>query len=321
MKRRVLRSACLVAFAMCMAASLLALRGMRRAWDSCAGPMESKSAADIRLAAGTMAGLDWAAYAQGAYQTLGAEEYPGRAAKAPVLKFAGNPDVIAFFPLSSGRLPISGEAGVCAVDRTTAFALWNSLDVNGRRLVYEKKTYRIVGVLDVDQRLLLLSARDGDGLDRLAVRSTDGYSALTALESALGLMPEPFILGDAELTKALLFVCALPGWILLLSCLSKLKRRDGVFRLAGSGLTACAALAMLLWAVACVPVRLLPGRWSDFSFYVEQLRAWQSREPLLPGARDLMRTAEATRVLALSALACLAVLGERTCVGCEKSRG
>jgi hypothetical protein len=283
--------------------------------------MESKSASDIRLAAETMTGLDWAAYAQGVYQALSAEEYPGKSAKVSILKFTGNPDVIAFFPLSSGRLPAAGEAGLCAVDRATAFALWNSLDVTGRRLVYEKKAYNVVGVLDVGQRLALLSARDGDGLDRLAVRSTDGFLALTALENALNQTPELFILGDEELTRALLFVCSVPGWILLLCSLSRLKRRGGAFRLAGNGLTVCAALAMLLWAVECVPVRLLPGRWSDFSFYVEQLRAWQGREPRLPGVRDLMRTAEAAYVLALSALACVAAFCERMCAGCERSRG
>jgi hypothetical protein len=321
MKRCVLRFACLVAFAALLAASMLALGDMRRAWDSWVSPVESESAADIRLAAGTMKGLDWAAYAQSAYQALGAEEYPGKSVKAPILKFTGNPEVIAFFPLSSGRLPAAGEAGVCAVDRATAFALWNSLDVTGRRLVCEKKTYNVVGVLDVSQRLALLPARGGDGLDRLAVRSADGYVALTALENALGQTPETFVLGDSELTKALLFACAVPGWILLLYGLSRLKRCGGVFRLTGNGLAACAALALLLWAVACVPVRLLPGRWADFSFYVEQLRAWQAREPRLAGARDLMRTAGAARVLVLNALACLAIVGERLCAGCERSRG
>ena len=321
MKGRILRTICFLLFAVCVAASLLTLQDMRRTWDSWTGPIEKRSAADIRLAAGTLPGLDWAAYAQEAAQALGTAAYPGRNAKAAILRFAGYPDVIGFFPLSSGHLPKADELDACAVDSATAFALWNSLDVTGQRLICDKKTYNVVGVLDVDQRLTLLPARSDEEMDRLAVRSPDGYEALTALEGALGLTPDAWFFGDTEMTNGLLFACAVPLWALLGIGLVWLKRRGGAFRLAGDGLVVCAALAMLLWAVACVPVRLLPGRWSDFSFYMEQFRAWQGRELRMPGARDLMRTAGAARVLALSAFACLTLIGERMCMRCERSRG
>jgi hypothetical protein len=318
MKARVLRILCWLMLAACVGASFMRYLDMRRAWNAWVSPIEEKSAADVALAAETLPGLDWAAFSQSDRQTLGADGNPERSTQAPEMRFIGNPGVIAHFPLSAGRLPMAEEPGVCALDRATAFNLWNSDDVTGKRLVINKASYTVVGVLDIDPGLVLLPSRKNDKMDRLAVYSPDGYEALASLSGALGVTLETWFLGDRELEGWLLPLCALPVLLLIAGLLIRLYRRGGLIGIAGKALLWCAAIAALCWVVACVPSRLLPGNWSDFPFYVEQVNSWQNRTLRLPSARDLMIQSDALRLMMTSALACLTLIAERMCRKCAK---
>ncbi|MEF9896468.1 MAG: hypothetical protein RR843_11910, partial [Clostridia bacterium] len=78
------------------------------------------------------------------------------------------------------------------------------------------------------------------------------------------------------------------------------------------------AVLALLW---CVPVRLLPARWSDFSFYGEQVAALRARPFRAPDVRDELIKWDMLRAGGWCAAACMALWMERMWLRCEKSHG
>ena len=94
---------------------------------------------------------------------------------------------------------------------------------------------------------------------------------------------------------------------------SALGEETDPFELSGSEI---ARIALpILW---CVPVRLLPARWSDLGFYAELLDSFRARDLRLPDARDLLLQSGLVRAGILCLMACAAFWIERKCLKCEK---
>ena len=161
----------------------------------------------------------------------------------------------------------------------------------------------------------MVSAAQDAGFDRLAAGSREELAVLAA---ALGEEMDPFELSGLEISRAALLLCIFPVIFRVASALGALRRRGGWRREAANlllGALVAGAVLAILW---CVPVRLLPTRWSDLSFYADLLSEFRTRDLRLPDARDLLLQNGLARVGVLSLLACAAFWIERKCLQCEK---
>ena len=317
MKRAVIRLFCLAAFAAALTGAVCLALNMQKMWANCAACSIAPSTGDeLALLDALYPDAEWTAYTQDAASlSVTNEALPARSAQVQELSFLGDPSRIAFFPLVSGRLPREGESGVCALDADTAWALFRSTDANSNCVRANGDSLLVVGILDVERPLLMVPAAQDARFDRLAASSRE---ALEALASALGEETDPFELSGSEIARIALLLCIFPIVLRIASALGVLRRRGGWRREAVNlllwALFAGAVLA-ILW---CVPVRLLPARWSDLGFYAELLDSFRARDLRLPDARDLLLQSGLVRAGILCLMACVAFWIERKCLKCEK---
>ena len=307
----------LAAFALCLTAAVCGAVNMRGAWETGAAcSIEDATVDDLALLTALFPQTEWTAYAQRAQPlTVANHALPVRTAQVQKLAVLGKIERIARFPLVSGRLPREGETGVCALDAETAFALFRSDTADANRVRVGEDSLVVVGVVDVERPLMMVSAGQDTLFDRLAANS---YEELTALVSALGGETDPFELSGAEAARVAFFFCAIPCFGVAAFALTGLRRRGGWRGYLATILLWALLAGIVLSLLRCVPVRLLPTRWSDFSFYVEQLEAFRSRAARLPDARDQMMRTDLVRVGAWSLASCVALWLERKWLKCEK---
>ena len=317
MKREVMKLFWLSALVLCFAAAVFNAAGMFRTWKTGAVcSIEGASGDDLALLSALYPEIEWTAYAQRFDSvTVANSLLPARTAQAQVLTALGDPGRIAFFPLVSGRLPRAGEEGVCALDADTAFALFRSEVAEGNCVQVDNASLTVVGVVDVGQALLVTGAARDARLNRLAA---DSREELTVLAAALGAEIDPFALSGKETARLAGLLCAAPC-LLLAGSVPRALRRYGNGGKYASTLLRWALFAGGVMAVLwCVPVRLLPARWSDLGFYARQVEAFRSRAVRLPDVRDVMLQKDIARVGIFSLLSCGALHMERKWLKCEK---
>lgn len=312
MKRRIIAALMAIVFAGCSALSISGAIGIARVWgNGIACTIDAAAGYDLSLLTALYPHIPWTAYAQSAPLIIANDELPVRTAKAAALSFLGAPDRIAFFPLASGRLPHIGEAGACALDANTAFELFKSANAEGCMVRIDGRAARVVGVIDIDYPILLLPAKPETPLNRL---SADDGDALILLMSALGVENDPFELSGAETRNLLLLPCAAPWLLVVMRLLIWLRRRGGWLKFVSAALIWALALGALLMILSCVPVRLLPARWSDTAFYGEQAAAFRARPFRQTDIRHELHKRYVLRAGLGCAAACVALwMGSRRC--------
>ncbi|MEG1193747.1 MAG: ABC transporter permease [Clostridia bacterium] len=319
MKRQLVAALLALMLVICSALTVFTVADMGRVWgDGAVCSIGAQSSRDLSLLTALYPDLKWTAYAQSAPLTLAGDELPTRTAEAAMLSFLGSPGRIAFFPLASGRLPLDGESGACALDRSTAFELFKSTNVEGNLIRLDGKTVSVVGVMDVDRPLVLAPAGRDTKLNRLAA---DDRDAMLLLASALRAPIDPFELSGAELSTLARLLCIIPWLLIAAPVLASLRGRGGWWRVAGAMSLWALALGAVLAILWCVSVRLLPARWSDFSFYGEQAAAFRARPFRAPDVRDELIKWDMLRAGGWCAAACMALWMERMWLRCEKSHG
>ena len=317
MKRAIMKLFCLAAFAVFLTSAVCCAVNMHTTWANCAAcSITPSTGGQLALLDALYPEIEWTAYGQDdASLPVANDALPARSAQIQALCFFGDPGRIAPFPLVSGRLPRQGESGACALDVNTAWALFRTTDATGNRVRVGGNSLLVAGVLDVERPLLMVSAAQDAGFDRLAAGSREELAVLAA---AIGEETDPFELSSLEISRAALLLCIFPVIFRVASGLGVLRRREGWRREAANlllGALFAGAVLAILW---CVPVRLLPTRWSDLSFYADLLSEFRARDLRLPDARDLLLQSGFARVGVLSLLACAAFWIERKCLQCKK---
>jgi len=175
----------------------------------------------------------------------------------------------------SGTAPGVTDGFGCAVSSELAFALWGSGDVLGAAVEVDGKSRVVLGVFEGRDMVALLSVSDEDtGQAFTAVELSGGIQAPSrsevtsfALTAGLGapdsvLLGTPAILADflAVLPLLMLFVY---GLVLLAGWMRRHPTaRRGVLLLVFLGFA-----ILLPGLLDMLPDRLIPTRWSDFSFW------------------------------------------------------
>jgi hypothetical protein len=318
MKRKMIAALLTLTLVGFSALNVFTAADMGRTWgDGAACSIGSLTEQDVSLLAVLHPDLKWTAYAQSGPQPIVNDELPVRTAEAAVLSFLGAPGRIAFFPLASGRLPLEGERGACALDVNTAFKLFKSTNAEGSWVRMDGRAVRVVGVMNVDRPLLLTPAEQDTKLTRLAA---DDRDAMLSLSLTLEVEPDPFELTGAELTRFMGLLCAVPWLLAAALFLSSLRKRGDWWRTISTVSLWALALGAVLALLWCVPVRLLPARWSDMAFYGEQAAAFRARPFRAPDIRDELLKWDMLRAGLWCAMAFIALWMERMWLGCVKSR-
>jgi len=196
----------------------------------------------------------------------------------------------------SGSAPGVTDGAGCAVSSALSRALWGGTDVVGKTVEADGDIRTVRGVFEGDEPLALLSVRDEDTSRNFsAVELTGGPSSPAssdavsfAISAGLG-SPDFILMGTAT---GLATVLALLPFLLLalypiVFVILRLRTHPAVSRgilfLALMGFAI--ALPVLLGAL---PNRMIPTRWSDFSFWGafagqvgENLRQYLILEPKL----------------------------------------
>lgn len=229
-----------------------------------------------------------------------------------ILELFGNPELVLSNPMHHGSLPARGDTAGCAVSEGLADALWGGTDVVGKTLLRGGKPFVVRGVYEGDSSSALFQTTDEKiRFTNLELSFEDGVNSADQARNFLTSysLPPPEGILDSGLWTALAGLLALlPGWILGFAALAYLLR--GVLAARRSpALCALAAFVSalvggaVLWAVqmnALPPVRFIPGKWSDFSFWS---RLWESAVSDLSGLMRLTFTSRESALLG-QVLAC-----------------
>ena len=309
MKRRIVAMLLAMMFVSCSILNIVVNVGLQKKWDtkiSCY--IGSEASVNLPLLSSLYPEIEWTAYTQSEQYSIMNDELPNRKADPSVLYYWGKPDQIMFLSILKGRLPHEKEYDACALDSNTAFALFNSTEPDGSSIRVNGKRIRVVGVIDINYPLILIPAESEVGLDYLAA---DNRNSLILLTSALGAELDSFELSCNELVKLLWITCILPWVFAAALLLLWIRRRGGWYRDASNAVLWLLFVSMVLLVMQCVPVRFLPSRWSDMSFYGQQVNAFSSRPFRSPNVYSKLLRQDVSQVLAWCAGACISLCLER----------
>ena len=317
MIRKVAASLLLMLFILCSAISIMRAANVQKCWqDSVSTILAPHTEEELSALEVSYPETGWAAFQQVESQFITGGIEGSRNNKVSMLLFHGMPDSIAHFPMAAGRMPAYGENNVCALDKNTAFKLFSSVDVLGSNVNYDGNDWVIVGILDIDDPVFIAPGTAEIVYDHIAV---DHRESLTKLVTALGDDADPFNLSGSETTRLLWILCGIPWTLIVLSGIRRLRRRSGGWKVVSNVAFCIALLGIVIALMYCVPVRLLPSRWSDLSFYGEQIRALRNRPRSVPTIRDVLLERDAAITCLWCALALITLRFERKVRSCAKS--
>ena len=317
MIRKVAASLLLMLFILCSAISIMRAANVQKCWqDSVSTILAPHTEEELSALEASYPETGWTAFRQAESQLITGGIEGSRNSKVSMLLFHGMPDSIAHFPMAAGRLPAYGENNVCALDKNTAFKLFSSVDVVGSNVNYDGNDWMIVGILDVDDPVLIAPGTAETVYDHFAV---DHRESLTTLVTALGDEADPFSLSGTETTRLLWILCALPWAMIVLSGIRRMRRLSGSWKVVSNVAFCTALLGIVIGLMYCVPIRLLPSRWSDLSFYGEQIRAFRNRSRSVPTIRDVLLGRDTAQTSLWCVLALITLRFERKVRSCAKS--
>ena len=317
MIRKVTASLLLMLFILCSAISIMRAANIQKCWlESVSTILAPHTKEELSALEVSYPEASWAAFWQAESQIITGGIEGSRNSKVSMILFRGIPDSIAHFPMAAGRMPAYGENSVCALDKNTAFKLFSSGDVVGSNVNYDGNDWVIVGILDIDDPVLIAPGTAETVYDHIAV---DHRETLTTLVTALGDDADPFSLSGAETARLLWILCGLPWVLIVLSEIQKMQKRSGVWKVVANVAFCSALLGMVIALLYCIPIRLLPARWSDLSFYGEQIRAFWNRPRSVPTVRDVLLGRDVLQTCIWCMLALIMLRMERKVRSCAKS--
>ena len=217
-------------------------------------------------------------------------------AKAGCIYYSGNADLVWPAPYKCGSAPGVTDGAGCAVSSALAWKLWGSFDILGKTIDVDGVTRTVRGVFEEDGLVALLSVRDEDKSHSFTAMELSGGPSSPSREDAVSFAiaaglgaPDSVLLGTPASLARLLF--ALP--LIIMACygivlfVGAMKNHPAALR--GALFLALIGFAIVLpFLLDALPGRIIPTRWSDFSFWGslagqmgDELREYLSLEPRL----------------------------------------
>lgn len=171
--------------------------------------------------------------------------------------------------LCAGRYFTEGETSVCLLDRETVRSLFGSDNVLGMKVRWQDTEYEVIGVLEGEQALCVVPAKEGALYDGVAAkkaeRTASSEIAFGALEAAVGGVGQQRIDGHLYYITACLFYFLIIAILLLFFGIKERKRKVIMIL--------CMALAIEVFVMGIGFAKpgsdYLPSYWSDFDFFVQ----------------------------------------------------
>lgn len=286
MIKRITAEVMLMLFILCSAISIMLAANIQRCWgERVSTTLTQCTEDDLSALEVSYPPTTWAVFQQNESQLITGGIEGSQKSKVSTLLFRGNSNSIAYFPMMAGRIPADDEDGVCAIDKRTAFELFRSVDAIGSRVNYAENDLEIVGVMDIDDPLLIAPGAAGTAYTHIAAVNRE---ILTAVVSALGDDADPFVLSGIETARLLWFLCGLPWIMVILPGIRRIRIRSEVWKVISNVVLCTVLMGTVIALLYCIPIRLLPSRWSDLSFYGEQIRAFRERPRSVPTIHDIL---------------------------------
>lgn len=172
----------------------------------------------------------------------------------------------------------------CTIDKKTAYSLFGTVDAVGKTLYIDDKSYVIRGVFEEKQPVIMRNSYDDEmsfsNAELLFENTSNGREDASNLISTYNL-PNPSVIIDGSLITMLLkLIIALPTIILslvlairMLFRAFKVSNQLLLFLIAISGMILVTiGLVLILEIPLSIPIRFIPSKWSDLSFWGNQLK-------------------------------------------------
>ena len=199
-----------------------------------------------------------------------------RKVTADCIIFSGDAALVRPAVYIAGGAPGVTDGAGCAVSAGLAWELWGDIDVVGKPVEIDGAQRYVRGVFDGAEPLALLSVRDEDKIQNFTAVELSGGPASPNRSDAAGFAtaaglgtPDSVLMGTpAFLAELMTF---LPLGILVIYvlalCINVLKKRSAIMRRTLMFLLFLGAALLLPALLELLPDRVIPTRWSNFSFW------------------------------------------------------
>jgi hypothetical protein len=203
-----------------------------------------------------------------------------------VTRIYGHGEDVFRFDMLQGAYPARGDATHCALSDSAAFKLFGSAQAMGQSLTWNGRRYTVQGVFSSGQSLMLTqNSSDSEAtMPNMRLRFSEGgtrqraegFLARTNFGGGALLLDMPLIAFGLEALAAL--PALLLGFWILARLIVRAWRKRKYPRLLLANLPLLiplAAAAVYLSATQLkLPAALIPGEWSDFSFWKNLPKDW-----------------------------------------------
>ena len=175
----------------------------------------------------------------------------------------------------------------CVIDETAAYAIFGSGQVLGQSLNWGDSTYHITGIV-----------KDNGGIGYFPITDKDNtvmsHLLLDLSQTGTGVFGAELVLNQLNISATNYYDLGLWVWLLKaaerlpifmlwmdlsIAAVSLHRRMRRLSLLTCASSVGCLTAAVLLWQLAgfpSIPARLLPSRWSDFTFWATQASVWRT---------------------------------------------
>jgi hypothetical protein len=220
--------------------------------------------------------------------------------------FSGEAGLIWPAQYLSGAAPGAADSAGCALSEPLAWRLWGGVDVVGKPVEIGGSGYWVRGVFAGAEEMALVSLGDentSQGWNAAELAGASGQATRSGAESyavASGLGKPDAVLTAAPALlaqwMAALPLAAVAGYGVVLLFIGLWKRHHGarqiIFFVLAAGLA-----ALLPALLGAMPDGLIPGSWSDFSFWGDMARQLGDGAAVFFGAAPRLRDIEGKMAL------------------------
>jgi hypothetical protein len=215
-------------------------------------------------------------------------------------------DVKQVYPieLTSGSIPASDDYQGCLIDDNSAYELFHTSDAVGNFLTYQNKRYCIRGIIISQDSLCIFPVyEDNKTYSNLELVYEDKENGKKLAEEFMlqnSLGSSYTCIEGCFYANLLRILYRAPAWFLGFVLLVRILRFLWYRRSLPLQVLALVLLFIVVWTALrwlmefqlYIPERLIPTKWSDFTFWTEKYRSFQNQRReityLMPNPKDVI---------------------------------
>jgi len=223
-------------------------------------------------------------------QTLKNEELATKAS-ARIIEVYGDMKQVYPMTLTEGTLPYSEDYEGCVIDENSAYELFRTSSATGNFITYQNKKYCIRGVIKAEEPMMLIHIYQGNNTySNLELEYEDKENGGQLAENfisqnSLADTASYTLIEGSFYARTLKLFYRIPAWFLGFYMLYRLmkciwKRRTLPLQVVILLLVFMSVWLVLQWLMEFqfyIPERLIPTRWSNFTFWIEKFTAFRNQ--------------------------------------------